>query len=106
MTKKEHLQILKLAAKALPGDALVPAPENASQEELFGVLKERLKYLLDHDMAGLLQALYRMDVDEQSVGEILSVTHPENLATELALLVWQRAEKKLETRKRYGTGEG
>jgi hypothetical protein len=98
---KENRQILTLANKSIPALALIDVPENASQEDYFEQLKLRLKYLLDHDMAGLLQALYRMDVDEEAVREILSVTQPDNMAAELALLVWERARKKLETRKKY-----
>ena len=105
METKSPRKILKLASKALPETVLPDLLENARESELFEILKERLRYLLDHDFGGLLQGLYRMDVDEARVKEILSVTQPDNMATELALLMWHRAAQKLETRKKYGSGE-
>ena len=102
MKNQENRQILELTAKALTGEPIADLPENATQPEYFQLLQKRLKYLLDHNMAGLLQGLYRMDVDEDRVHEILAITHPDNMATELTMLVWERAKKKVETRRKYG----
>lgn len=98
---KENQQILKLATKSLPDPFPGDIPENAPKPELFEFLRKRLHYLLDHDMPGLLQALYRMDVDEGRVKEVLAITHPDNMSTELTLLIWERARQKIETRKKY-----
>ncbi len=99
----ENHQILELATKSLPDPHSRDIPANASQQELFESLRKRLRYLLNHDMPGLLQALYRMDVDEHRVKEVLAISHPDNMSTELGLLLWERAKKKIETRKKYRT---
>jgi hypothetical protein len=64
-------------------------------------LQERLVYLMLNDMEGLLQLLYRIDVNEQKVKAAFAQSTPQDIAPELAKLIIDRMRQKAETRVRY-----
>ena len=70
-------------------------------EQLHLMLTRVIRHLLDHDFGGLMTALYRIDVQEQKVKEVLELSHPDELAANLAHEVISREKQKAETRIRY-----
>ncbi len=68
------------------------------QDELIDSLSGIIQELLHRDVYKLLNALYRIDVEEQKVKKAL--IH-ENTAHELAQLVIKRLQEKAELRKKY-----
>lgn len=43
-------------------------------ERLYSWLEKRIRNLLDHDFNGLLNALYRVDIPEEQLKQLLSLT--------------------------------
>ena len=72
-----------------------------SIEELKNQLTQVINTLLNRDMNRLLTALYRIDVSEKKVKNILTVSSPENIASEIADLIIERESQKVITRKKY-----
>lgn len=64
-------------------------------------LQERLVYLLLNDMEGLLQLLYRIDVNEQKVKAVFAFGSAQDIAPALAKLIIDRLWQKAETRIKY-----
>ena len=81
-------------------DAFLPA-ENTTVHDLRERLKRIISYLLDKDMERLLQAMYRIDVSEAKLRELLATAPPDKLAGEISDLVIEREVQKAETRIRY-----
>lgn len=79
-------------SEAMRGD------EDAQKSELERIIN----YLLDHDMERLLQVLYRIDVHEEKVKEVMTTYAVEELAAELAQLVIERLRQKVYYRNKYG----
>jgi len=74
-----------------------------SFDRLLQWLTEQVRVLLDKDFASLLNAIYRIDVDEDRVKEVLALRDPETLAPNLAQLILDRQLCKAETRRRYSS---
>ena len=72
-------------------------------DRLHLLLIEVVKYLLDKDFASLMNALYRIDVSEEKVKEILELSQPEELASNLASAIILRERQKVETRLKYSS---
>ena len=70
-------------------------------DRLHNMLTKSVKYLLDMDFGGLMSALYRIDISEQKVKEILELTHPDNLASNFASAIILREKQKVKTRIKY-----
>jgi hypothetical protein len=64
-------------------------------------LIQRITYLIKHDFEKLLWILYRIDVDEKAVTNILADKQNLNPAEAIANLIIQRQIKKAETRLNY-----
>ncbi len=75
------------------------------QAENLQVLKERLtaliNTLLQKDYHRLVNAMYRLDIDEKQFREVISGLHSPNVAARLADLVIARELAKVETRKKF-----
>ncbi len=61
----------------------------------------QIQYLIDHDFGRLINAMYRIDVQEMHVKEILEKSDPGKIAANLALRVIEREKSKVITRMRY-----
>jgi len=73
-------------------------------EDLKKQLIPIINTLLNRDMNRLLNALYRIDVSEKKVKEILTVATPEEIAPGIADLIISRESQKVITRKKYKEG--
>jgi hypothetical protein len=69
-------------------------------------LIQRLDYLVNRDFEKLLWILYRIDVKEQLVKDVLSDKENLNPAETLADLIIQRQLQKVQTRIKYKGKEG
>ena len=79
--------------------------KDTSKENPFDILIKKLTVvindLIDYDMSKLLNILYKIDVNEQQLKQILSEEQPENIAHEIAKLVVYREKQKVLTREKY-----
>lgn len=71
-----------------------------SFDRLEKFLTKQISYLLDHNFNRLLNALYRIDIAESDVKQILS---GDDLANKLAKKVIEREKQKVLTRLKYRT---
>ena len=70
-------------------------------ERLIEFLEKRIKYMLNSDFSGLLNALYRIDIPENQVRDLLEFTEPQSLAKALTLAILEREKQKVITRQQY-----
>lgn len=99
--EEETQQILHLLQKHLQvqeGEPLIRYRAEGLQQ-LRELLTTQISRMLDHDFERLLQAMYRIDVDEQDFKTVLAGSTP--VAPALADLVLERELKKIEIRKKY-----
>jgi len=69
--------------------------------QLHDFLTKQVQYLLDHDFGRLLNAMYRIDISEQRVKEILNLAEPPEIASKLADAIILREKQKMITRLKY-----
>ena len=74
-----------------------------SYEKILNKLCKQVGWLLDHDFQSLLNALYRIDVNEEKFKQILAVSAPDKIALEIAELILARIIKKAKTRLYYSS---
>lgn len=61
-------------------------------------LSQKIEHLIAHDFEGLLFLLYRIDVSEHKVRQMLAATGGEAAATTIAALIIERQKQKLALR--------
>lgn len=79
-------------------------PENISESHLRDVLVKTFEYLVDDDFPKLLQVLYRADVDQYKLKELLENTEDKSTAEIIADAYMDRQKAKVETWKKYSGG--
>ena len=77
----------------------ISLPLTISQEELREKLVAHINYLINHDFEKLVSCLYRMDVNESKIRELLHRNEGENAAALIADLIIQRQLQKIKSRK-------
>lgn len=71
-----------------------------SEEEVLDMLTQRIAWLMEHRMEFLFSQLYRMDIDERLVRQVLDpATVGEPPARGLARLVMHRQMERMRTKK-------
>ena len=75
-----------------------PGLQFSSIDKLRKWLAGRIEVMIDNNFQGLLNMLYRIDVDENKVKMAFSASEP---ADELAMLVIDRELQKAALRKKY-----
>jgi hypothetical protein len=93
--------LLTLINNYLPATS-EPLPESLPEADIEEAIRQRVKFLLDQDMERLLHLLYRVDVPESRVKEILAVSMPGQIDKDITDLIITRLKQKIETRKKYG----
>jgi hypothetical protein len=86
--------------------ALPELREEFDEEKALEVITKALRQLLDKNLERLLQICYRVDLSENTLKKILSESPPEQLASDLALALWERQKQKIVLRRRYSGTEG
>jgi hypothetical protein len=74
-------------------------PEMLSTDDIKHKLTGVIKYLLQYDFSRLLNAMYRLDIDEKSFNEVLDGLSGADVPARLADLVIEREMQKIATRK-------
>lgn len=75
--------------------------ENNSFDWLESYLEKQIDYLLDHDFNRLMNALYRIDISENRVNEILHSSQSDGMALKLSKAIIEREKQKVLTRIKY-----
>lgn len=70
-------------------------------EWLLRQLTLHVNYLLDHDFNKLMNALYRIDIGESQVNEILTQSKSGEIGKEIARAIIEREKQKVITRQKY-----
>ena len=73
-------------------------PTAASREQLESILAERINFLIVNDFNWLVQALYRIDVNEKKLEALLKENTKHNAANIIASLVIDRQQEKIKSR--------
>lgn len=90
-----------IVSELLKKDLELQPVSSPTWEELKAELKKYINYLLNKDFERLLQGLYRIDVNEGRVKEILNVESPETIADKLTDLILDRQRQKAISRMQY-----
>ncbi len=77
------------------------AKSNDTYDIILKRLQPQVQYLLDNDMQLLLNALYRIDVDELKFREALELGEPGSIAKKISILILDRVILKVQTRLKY-----
>jgi len=75
--------------------------ERLTPEEVESMLAEKLNGMIRDDFGGLVQLLYRIDVEEPRLRYLLQEHKGEDAGRIIARLIIDRLLKKIETRRRY-----
>lgn len=75
--------------------------ENLSENQLREALVDAFAYLVDNDFAKLVQILYKADVDQYKLKELLETTEGRSSAEVIADAYIARQMAKIETWKKY-----
>ena len=70
-------------------------------DRLVTFLSNQVNYLLDHDFNKLLNALYRIDIPENKVKELLHSSKQGEIAKNIAIAIIEREKQKVITRQQY-----
>lgn len=89
--------LLKLIAKHFD------VPENINESHLRDVLIKTFEYLIDDDFPKLLQVLYRADVDQYKLKDLLENTEGKSTAEIIADAYIARQKAKVDTWKKYSS---
>ncbi|GEO09399.1 hypothetical protein [Segetibacter aerophilus] len=72
-----------------------------SYQQLQRELAERLNYLITHDFSLVVSILYRLDISEKKLKQLLAQTREATAGDIIAELIVERQLQKIETRKAF-----
>ena len=78
--------------------------ESFSMEQLENFMAEKVNHLIRTDFGALVQWLYRIDVNEGRLRQLLQVNSGENAGRIIARLMIERQWQKIQTRRYYSPG--
>lgn len=84
--------------------SIVPVPpgeEHSGREALLLALKNRVRYLMQHDFNRLMTAMYILDVEEERFKAAMAVSGVDASASALAEVILEREIEKAATRRKY-----
>jgi len=64
-------------------------------------IQDLIQRLLDNDLNGLMNLLYRIDISEQKFKIIVAKSPPKSIASQISDLIIERQLKKIITRSKY-----
>lgn len=82
---------------------LLPGDEQQRFEALKKMLARRLAEMIDHEFDNFVNALYRIDIDESKVKQVLAKQPFSAALEEVAELIIKRQIQKIITRKQYSS---
>ena len=84
--------------RALSREFHLPHPE---ESQFIHQLALRINELIENDFSGLVQILYRKDISESKVKELLAENTGQDSGCLIAKLLIEREQQKIESRKLY-----
>lgn len=106
-------QIIQETIKLLSGDLEmdlkcfpVVAEETEPWEQLRKLVAERVLYMMENDVEHFKYVLYRLDINEQKVKQVLAESPYGEAANGIADLILKREMEKAQTRQQYNSGTG
>ncbi|TAL50357.1 MAG: hypothetical protein EPN92_01900 [Chitinophagaceae bacterium] len=81
----------------------IELPENISGEELKRQLSSHINYLIKSDFQKLVSFLYRIDVSESKLKQLLKDNADEDAASIIAELIIERQLQKIKSRQHFNT---
>ncbi len=97
-------ETIAVAANELKTYISFALPKEISYEMLVKALSERLNAMINDDFAGLVQLLYRMDVSEKKLRDVLASNENQPSAELIAGIIIERQLQKIEARKSFKAG--
>ena len=85
---------------ALTASLEITLPDNIPLEELKQKLSLHINHLINHDFEKLVSLLYRIDVNENKIRQLLKQEEGENAAGLIADLIIERQLQKIESRRK------
>ncbi|HLO81885.1 MAG TPA: hypothetical protein VK166_13045 [Chitinophagaceae bacterium] len=82
------------------GLSVLPA---ITEHDLAAVLAQRINVLIKNDMSRLISILYRIDVDEKKIRQMLQENKGTDAGLIIAYLVIDRQKQKIKTRDMFNT---
>ena len=64
-------------------------------------LEQEILFLIENDMPKLIQLLYRIDISEKNTQKAFTGNSAQEIARNIAVLIFNRELQKIETRKKY-----
>ena len=102
MAEGENRAALQLILKDLDlPETEINHLQSPQMDELHHYLTLAIQELLNTGFNKLLNALYRIDVSEKKVSEVIHMEAPDEIASKLATLVIERELQKVYTRQKY-----
>ena len=96
MSQKELITILN--------DQLqVDMPEIITEEELELGLAEIVDHLIEKDFKKLVYVLYKVDVSEVKLKQMLNASQGQSASTTIAKLIIEKQKQKIESRKKFSS---
>ena len=102
---KEIAEFISKDMNKIGMEKLPAVNELHSMNELKEVLIERIAFMLDHEYDKLVNALYRIDLDEGKLHELFSGKNRESIPSILADMIFERQIQKIYFRKKYREGK-
>ena len=102
---KEIAEFISTDMNKIGIENLPAKDELYSIEEIKKFLISKISYLLDHDYDKLVNALYRIDLNELKLHELFSGSNRDSIPEVLADMILERQREKLYWRKKYREGE-
>ena len=92
--------------KYIGNELAIELPDNISMEDLTGAIAIEVNHLIDKNFQKLVGILYRMDVSEPKLKNLLA-NHPQaDAGIIIAQLMIERQLQKIATRKQYRQNNG
>ncbi len=86
-------------------DFAVAIPSTTTQQELQDILAHRINHLIINDFSLLVHILYRIDVNEKKLEQLLKQNPDKDAAKILAALVIERQMDKIKSRQEFRRDE-
>ena len=86
---------------ALKEDFQIEPAENISFEEVKERLATHINHLINHDFEQLVMLLYRVDVNENKLRNLLRENKNDDAGTMIAQLIIERQLQKIKSRKEF-----
>lgn len=74
---------------------------SGNDADFVNIVAKRVAELMDTNIELFFNHLYRMDIDERSIHNILNSPDEDNVYTAIALIIIERQKKRLETKRKY-----